>query len=201
MDSIETLAEMFERFPGIGPRQARRFVHFLLRSSPSSRRTLAKAITELADTVSRCTSCMRFHGDDEHTCALCADTRREDNTLVIVATDTDLSAFERVGTYRGRYFVLGGLISLATEKKVRLNERELIKLVEVLLPKGLSEIILAFPAHPEGDITATHVRSILSDVTDGHKIRITSLGRGLSTGSELEYADPNTIRAAFESRR
>lgn len=201
MDSIETLAEMFERFPGIGPRQARRFVHFLLRSSPASRRALAQAITALADSISRCDSCMRFHGDDEHTCALCTDTRREDVTLVVVASDTDLSAFERAGTYHGRYFVLGGVVSLATEKRPRLHERELVKRVEALLSKGLSEIILAFPANPEGDTTAAHVRSLLSDAVHGHDVHITALGRGLSTGSELEYADPDTIRNAFESRR
>ncbi len=201
MDSIETLAEMFQRFPGIGPRQAQRFVHFLLRSSASSRRALAHAITALADSISRCESCMRFHGDGARECELCTDTRRDDHTLVVVTSDTDLSAFERSGTYRGRYFVLGGLVSLAADKKTHLREKELLRRVSEILPKGLTEIILAFPANPEGDTTAAQVRDLLSELAHAHNIRVTSLGRGLSTGSELEYADPDTIRSAFESRR
>lgn len=144
---------------------------------------------------------MRFHGDGERVCALCTDTRRKNDTLVVVASDTDLSAFERAGTYRGRYFVLGGLVSLSSDKKSRLHERELLKRVSELSQHGLKEIILAFPANPEGDTTAAEIRRLLADVIQAQHMQVTSLGRGLSTGSELEYADPDTIRSAFESRR
>ena len=111
--------------------------------------------------------------------------------------DADLAALERSGTYRGLYFVLGGTISLASEKTNGLHIKQLLD--SVPKRKALSEIILAFPANPEGDATAERVRL---DVREKFPVlNVTSLGRGLSTGSELEYADSETIKSAFESRR
>ena len=116
--------------------------------------------------------------------------------LAIVASDADVIALEKSGTYRGRYFVLGGTISLASETMNGLRMKELLVRVSAKPPE---EIILAFPANPEGDATATRVREELNAAATG--LRITTLGRGLSTGSELEYADPETIRNAIESRK
>jgi len=111
-----------------------------------------------------------------------------------VVSDADLQALERSHTYRGRYFVLGGLIHLASEKANGLRLRELGAAAK---RAGIKEIVLAFPANPEGDATASVVRTEL----EGSKAKITSLGRGLSTGSELEYADPETLKSALENRR
>lgn len=200
-DPIGRLISLFERFPGIGPRQAQRFVLFLLRNSPSTRRDLVNAIQELETSVRQCPTCMRFHSGNRPTCSLCANTDRDASLLVIVASDTDLAAFERSGTYRGRYFVLGGTIHLATEKKeMGLRVQELLDSISRRIDAGLREIIFAFPANPEGDATASYLRDRITEITPP-SLAITSLGRGLSTGSELEYADPDTLRAAFDSRR
>jgi recombination protein RecR len=114
-----------------------------------------------------------------------------------VANDADLAALERSGTYRGMYFVLGGTVSLASENMSGLRLKQLL----ATIPKreALKEVILAFPANPEGDATAARVRDEVT--SHAPAIKITSLGRGLSTGSELEYADPETIKSAFESRK
>lgn len=202
MDSIDRLVTLFERFPGIGPRQAQRFVQFLLRASPALRRELAEAVKALGASVHQCPECMRFHAGEEKTCALCANPTRDDTLLAIVAGDADLTALERSGTYRGRYFVLGGTISLTSESTDRLRIRALLD--SLLSRIALREIILALPANPEGDITATRLQEDLRracDQTGRSDIKITALGRGLSTGSELEYADPETIRNAFDSRK
>lgn len=194
MDPIERLSALFEKFPGIGPRQAQRFVQHLLRSSPSVRREMMDGIRDLGSSVQQCPLCMRFSSGTKGLCSICADTNREP-LLAIVASDSDLLALERSHTYRGRYFVLGGLISLASEKTNGLRLRELLG----SLPKreGLREVILAFPANPEGDATATRVREELA----ASGISVTKLGRGLSTGSELEYADPDTLRSALDNRK
>src|SRR3989344_2732440 len=116
MDAIERLRTLFERFPGIGPRQAERFVQFLLRSSPSLRHDLIDAVEKLTGSVHQCAECMRYFSGREKTCSICSNKERDIQSLVIVASDADLAAVEGSGFYRGRYFVLGGTISLASEK-------------------------------------------------------------------------------------
>lgn len=196
MDSIERLTALFEKFPGIGPRQAQRFVQFLLRSSPSARRELIEAVQKLSSSVHQCPECMRYHSEKNKTCSLCESAQRNTELLAIVANDADLSALEKSGTYKGRYFVLGGTISLGSEKTNGLRTKQLLDSLPSRIKNGLKEIILAFPANPEGDATGARLHEELGS----SNLTITSLGRGLSTGSELEYADPETIRSALESR-
>ncbi len=195
-DAIDRLVALFQRFPGIGPRQAQRFVQYLLRSSPSTRRDIVDAIQSLSSGVHQCPECFRFFADDTKTCSLCA-SERDDTLLAVVASDADLAALEKSGTYRGRYFVLGGTISLASEKTTGLRVPQLLK--SLATRKELKEVVLAFPANPEGDATSVRVREEI--VAVDKDLSVTSLGRGLSTGSELEYADSETLKSAFESRR
>ena len=201
MDAIERLKSLFERFPGIGPRQAERFVQYVLRSSPTLRRELTAAIENLGGSVHQCAECMRYFSGREKTCSICANTERDADSLIVVASDADLAALEASSVYRGKYFVLGGTISLASEKTNGLRIKQLLSSMPTRVKAGLQEVILAFPANPEGDATATRVREELLALAAGKALRITSLGRGLSTGSELEYADASTLKNAFESRR
>ncbi|RJQ33928.1 recombination protein RecR [Candidatus Parcubacteria bacterium] len=201
MDAIPRLASLFERFPGIGPRQAERFVQFLLRSSPSLRRELVTAIESLGGSVRQCVECMRYFSGREKACSICTNKERDAGSLIVVASDADFAALEASSVYRGKYFVLGGTISLAKDMTNGLRIKQLLSSVPSRVKAGLQEVILAFPANPEGDATATHVREELLALTAGKALRITSLGRGLSTGSELEYADASTLKNAFESRR
>ena len=200
MDTIDRLSSLFERFPGIGPRQAQRFVQFLLRN-PSARRELAEAVGELGSSVQKCPECQRFHAGARALCNLCANHNRDQTILAIVASDADLSAMERSGTFAGRYFVLGGTISLASDKTKNLRMQELFSIIPIRVQNGLREIVLAFPANPEGDATVQYLREELKDTAHASDLHITALGRGLSTGSELEYADPDTLKSAFASRR
>jgi recombination protein RecR len=196
MDPLAQLASLFERFPGIGPRQAFRFVQFLLRH-PGARRELVDALGALGTAVHQCPECRRFHASSAsaaHQCGLCANPNRDDTLLAVVASDADVSALERSGTYSGRYFVLGGTVSLASEKASHLRIPELIALAQ---KKNPAEIILAFPANPEGDATAIRVREDLEEAG----MHVTMLGRGLSTGSELEYADAETLKTALQNRK
>lgn len=197
MDAIERLTRLFERFPGIGPRQAGRFVAYLLRSSPSMRKELVDSIQQLGSGVKQCKSCMRYYAGEGKSCSICANPERDASSIAIVASDSDLVALERSGTYKGKYFVLGGTISLVSDRTSGLRLKEF----EATLKERseLEEAILAFPANPEGDATAIRVREEIAALAPA--LRVTALGRGLSTGSELEYADPETIKSAFESRR
>lgn len=202
VDPIERLINLFERFPGIGPRQAERFVQFLLRSSPVVRRELIESVQDVGRSVHQCSECMRYHSAKDKICAICSSTARDSQFLAVVASDADLTALEKSGTYRGNYFVLGGTISLASEKTDRLRIKQLLALIPSRIKAGLKEIILAFPANPEGDATATRLREeiITCQGPSLTQPKITNLGRGLSTGSELEYADSDTIKSALENR-
>lgn len=195
-DPLSRLSALFERFPGIGPRQAGRFVQFLLRH-PAARRELLEGVQSLGSAVHQCPQCERYHAGEKPLCGICANPNRDQSILTVVASDADLLALERSGTYRGQYFVLGGTVSFASEKAPLLRTRELKD--SVARRAEVKEIILAFPANPEGDATANRVREELAEAQK--TLRISTLGRGLSTGSELEYADPETLRSAFDNRK
>lgn len=196
-DRVEDLARAFERFPGIGPRQAKRFVYHLLNASQSDRTRLADLIAKLGNDVKQCPECMRFWSGSGELCSYCGDTSRDDAVLMLVEKDQDLAAVERTGAYRGRYFVLGGALTLSGKGSIR--ERELLERVERRAKGALQEIVLALSATSEGEHTADHIRQLLTPLR-AH-LRLSELGRGLSTGSELEYADAPTLSGALQNRK
>lgn len=196
-DRVEELTSLFARFPGIGPRQARRFVYHLLAVPLSDRAKLASLIQDLAKDVHQCAECHRFWSGTGQVCNYCADTLRDDKLLMLVEKDQDLLAIERSGTYRGRYFVLGGIITLSGKGAIR--EEALVRSVEKRAQQGLEEIVLALSATSEGEHTADKVRELLRPLRE--HLRFTVLGRGLATGSELEYSDKETLSAAFQNRK
>jgi recombination protein RecR len=199
MDTIDELASLFARFPGIGPRQGKRSVFYLLSAPPAERAKLAELISALGKSVRQCEECFRFYngGSAASSCGYCADKNRSDAELMIVEKDQDLAAIERAGTYKGRYFVLGGVLTLTGKGVIR--EKELTKTIERRKKQGLAEIVLALSATSEGEHTADRVRELLLPYRDA--LKISTLGRGLSTGSELEYSDAETLRAALKNRK
>ncbi len=199
-DSIDELAELFKRFPGIGERQARRFVYYLIERNEEFRRTLSERITSLSKQVTQCRECYRFfQTDGNDLCDICASGSRDRSVVMIVEKDADIIAVEKSG-FQGTYFVLGGLIPIADEKNIR--HTRIDKLQTFLLKKrtDLKELVLGFPMNPSGDFTDQYVRKVLEAYASENSIRIASLGRGLSTGTELEYSDPETIKNALKNR-
>ena len=203
---IDQLVESFRKFPGIGPRQARRFVYYLLRANHNTVENLANQMRELKKHVAQCPSCLRFHPRSSSTkqndlCKICLDTNRDHNLLLIVEKDMDLENVERTDTYNGYYFVLGGLIPiLDKEPEQRIRGKNLLATIEEHRAKGLQEIILALSANPEGDYTAQFVKKLISPICANFKIKVSTLGRGLSTGTELEYSDADTLKNALKHR-
>ncbi|MCX6786718.1 MAG: toprim domain-containing protein [Candidatus Kaiserbacteria bacterium] len=198
MDHIDELATALARFPGIGPRQGKRFVFYLLAVSAAERAKLAELIASLGKNVRQCPECLRFHnGGTTAFCNYCSDKTRDDSQLMLVERDQDLAAVERASSYRGRYFVLGGVLTLSGKGAIR--EKELLKIIEKRLKNGLKEIVLALSATSEGEHTSDHVRKLLAPWRDN--VKISELGRGLATGSELEYSDAETLRAALTNRK
>lgn len=204
MDSIDKLTEYFKEFPGIGERQARRFVYFLMSRKEDYTGNLAKLIVELKKEVSQCSKCFRFflsrNSDSSKICEICASVTTDQTTLMVVEKDSDLESVRKSRVYSGLYFVLGGLVPIV-EKTTNRNVRipELLKNVEN--NTNLKEIILAFSLNSHGDHTDSYVRNQIKAVTEKNNIKITSLGRGLSTGTELEYSDNETLKNALKNRQ
>src|SRR3989344_6248853 len=203
MNSIERLAEIFSKFPGIGPRQARRFVYFLLSRSGSDLNELVKYVQELKKEIIQCESCLRFFAKNGHAttlCSVCYDDTRDASRLCVVPRDIDFESIEKSGSYKGYYFILGGVVPvLEKEPEKRIRNNELRIRIEKGLKNGLKEIILAMNANLDGESTAEYIKNQLSNLPTSELI-ITTLGRGLSTGAELEYADPDTLKNAFLHR-
>lgn len=205
MDTVQKLAALFAEFPGIGSRQSRRFVYFLLKRNKAYVAELVRLITALEESVTICTRCRRyfmkkFPGAGKE-CLICADPSRDRTLLLIVERDADLESVEQSGIYRGLYFVLGGTLPiLEKEPETAIRINELTQLVKKNAEE-LKEIILACAMTPEGEHTAEYVKNALLSLAEENSLRITGLGRGLSTGTELEYSDADTIRYALEGRK
>lgn len=203
MTTLEKLIIHFERFPGIGARQAKRFAYHLLSENPNQTQELAKLIEHIHTSIVECEMCHCFFTaqGDRFRCRMCSDTTRDHSKLMIVEHDTDMQAIERGGVYNGFYFILGGTVPLLNEESTsKVRGGALKHLVTQRVSEGLSELILGFSVNPDGENTGRYVEALLKNIITEHNLTIAILGRGLSTGSELEYADPETIKNALKNR-
>jgi recombination protein RecR len=203
MSTLDKLIAHFERFPGIGARQAKRFAFHLLRRDATEVAELSALIAELPSVMTECASCARYFAKNatgSELCTICASSNRDHGQLLIVEQDNDITPVERSG-YEGLYFVLGGTVPLLNQEDGRkIRGPQLKELVRVRASADLREIILGFAINPDGENTARYVEALLAPVLEGTSVKISHLGRGLSTGSELEYADPETIKSALKNR-
>lgn len=199
MDPISKLTEYFREFPGIGPRQARRFVYFLLTRNPAYLDDIARLITSIKKSIRVCSQCFRFfQGESGIFCPTCADTSRNKNELMVVSRDVDFEAIEKSRSYSGYYFILGGTIPILDkepDKRVRLKEL----VTRIKSDTSITEVILSLNANAEGEHTTDFIRDHIKQ-NAGRDIVISILGRGLSTGTELEYSDSETIKNALRNR-
>jgi len=203
MNSIDKLSEIFSHFPGIGPRQARRFVYYLLSRQNGYNNELIEAIGNLKKDTKQCKVCMRFfpkNHSDSDMCTICSDDTRDNSLLMVVPRDVDLDALEKSHSYKGYYFVLGGSLPiLEKDPQSRIRLKELISLINRKSNEGLAEVILAMNANTEGENTSDFLKEELGKLSDNN-LSISVLGRGLSTGAEIEYADPDTLKNALLHR-
>lgn len=204
MDITDKLTEIFKEFPGVGARQARRFVYFLMSKNGAFAENLAGLISELKREISRCPECFRFFIQKKvqgaAQCDICANPNADGSVLMILEKDSDLESVARSRVYDGKYFLLGGLVPIvekSTPSFVRISELK----ARLEKDKDIKEIILAFSLSPQGEHTDHYVRGELENIAQAQGIKLSSLGRGLSTGTELEYSDNDTIKNALKNRQ
>lgn len=194
---LERLAQLFLKFPGIGRRQATRFAYFILTQPESYVATLARTLVEARGQAHTCTRCLRVYEGRPGMCDICSNPKREQYTLVVVEKSQDIDSFAKTD-YNGLFFVLGGLIPIIQKSILAGTNAQLLIERAQKEALDLKEIILAFPLTPNGEHTDSAIRDMLrpASVT----FAVTSLGRGLSTGTELEYADAESLNASLKKR-
>ena len=197
--TIQNFIDKFSRLPGVGPRQAARLAFWLLNGPKNKREELKKAIESLDKDVSVCSSCFFIIENNGQKCHFCDNLLREHKTICVVEKETDLATIEKSGVYKGLYHVLGGLFSaLDTTIPKNLKMPELInRIAEKRDGEKVEEIILAISPTHEGDLTAYYLEKLLKPL----KVKVTRLGRGLPYGSDVEFADAETLSGALESRK
>jgi recombination protein RecR len=190
---IQRLIDEFTRLPGVGPKSAERMTHFLLADDRRCALALAEALRELVEQVRPCRQC--FNLTEGEVCEVCGDPRRDPATLCVVETPRDLAIFERLGTYKGHYHVLGG--RLAPLENMGPEKLTFDALARRVRAGGVREVILATSPTLEGDGTALFAANMLA----GSGVKITRLARGLPSGSSLELANTQMLADALEGRR
>jgi recombination protein RecR len=194
VSAIEELVAEFAKLPGIGRKTAQRLTYFLLKQPREEAARLARAVAALGERVRACSRCGNLTEADP--CAICADPRRDQGMVCVVEEASDVLAIERAGEYRGVYHVLGGRLSpLDGVGPEQLNIAALVQRVE----NGghVREVILATNPSVEGEATAHFLERLVAKPGIG----VSRLARGLPVGSELEYADGETIAQAIAARR
>lgn len=190
--------------PGVGPRQAARFVLGLLDKSETELRELGYAIANLKNDIKYCKECFNISEnlpdrESGNLCHVCTDPKRDKRKLLVLEKVTDLDSIEKTGLYKGLYHVLGGSINpLDGMTPDSLKLRELKNRVDSLTDNNQLELIIATNPNTAGETTALFIKDLLKD---NPNLTLTRLGRGLASGSNLEYADENTLKHAIESRK
>lgn len=196
---LKNLIDQLSKLPEIGPRAATRLAFFLLNQPNDYIKNLSQSIQELKIKTKVCKKCYNLTSDT--ICHICSDSKRQQNIICVVENILDIIPIERTRQYQGVYHVLGGLIAPIegiTPDKLKIKElAERIKNIARSAGNNTIEIILALNPTTEGDTTALYIERTLKPLN----IKITRLGRGLSTGSNLEYADETTLINALKNRR
>lgn len=190
--AIQRMVELYNRLPGIGTKTSERFVFFLLRQSRDRLTDMISGLTALRDTVQTCSRC--FNYSENTLCPFCADSRRDQSIICVVAETPDVYAIEHTGEFTGVYHVLGGVVNQIegmTPDQIRIAE-----LVERVKLGGVQEVILATNPDIEGETTA----SIIAQSLQGLPVQMTRIARGLPTGADIEYADSVTLTNALTGR-
>lgn len=190
---IEQLIGLLAKLPGLGPRSARRAALYLLKRRDSVMTPLARLLEQTAEAVRTCSVCGSLDAIDP--CAVCSDPRRDGTQICVVEEVGDLWALDRAGTYKGRYHVLGGVLSAL--EGVGPEDLNIARLVARAGDMPGGEVILALSATVDGQTTAHYIGERLADTG----VTVTRLAHGVPVGGELDYLDDGTLAAALKARR
>jgi recombination protein RecR len=194
---IRRLVKLLSRLPGVGEKTAQRYVLWLLTTDDTLPRALGEELATLRDELGPCERCGNVAEirDGHAVCDVCSDGKRDAKLLCVVARVHDLMAIERAGSMRGRYFVLGRLLSPL--EGIGPEDLPIAALVERIRAEGVTEVIVATPPSVDGEATALLLKRELSPLG----VAMTRIASGVPHGGDLEFADPITMGRALSGRR
>jgi len=190
-ESLNRLVAGLSDFPGIGKKTAERMAFYLLKSNDGWAQNLAKAIMDVKEQIHECPICHNI--SDTSPCSICSDAKRDPSLLCVVEDTTDLVVFEKTNHFRGKYHVLGGVLSPLDG--IGPEDLHFDTLLERI--NGEEEVIIATNPNAEGETTALYLAKLLKE----HNIKVTRLASGIPVGGDLEYIDEATLVSALEGRR
>ncbi len=194
MNEIDQVVQLLSRLPGLGPRSAKRATLHLLQKRESLMRPLADAISRAADHILECGNCGNLDSHDP--CHICSDQRRDGATICVVEQVADLWALERTGAFKGRYHVLGGVLSALDG--IGPEDLKIASLLDRVSDETnpVKEIILATNLTVDGQTTAHYITERVNELP----VAVSRLAHGVPVGGELDYLDDGTLSAALKAR-
>ncbi len=190
---IEKLIKLVAKLPSLGTRSSRRIVLQLIKKKETLLLPLIEAMNDVANNIKTCEICGNF--DTTSPCSICSSAARESHILCVVQDVADLWAMERISFFKGKYHVLGGILSALDG--ITPEDLNIDALIERISKEEIKEVILALPATVDGQITTHYLLSRLKDLP----LKITTLAQGIPMGAELDYMDEGTLQLALNSRK
>lgn len=193
-ESLERTIEELAKLPGTGRKSAQRIAMHLLKQPEESVTRLAETLQNLKKSVKTCSVCGTF--SDEDPCAICANPKRQNGQICVVEEFQDMYFIERTDEFRGRYHVLGGVLSpMNNIGPDQLHIKSLVQRVNNPV-EPVSEVILALNPDAEGEATSFYIHKLLQPF----EVQVTRIAYGIPVGTDLEYIDDATLSRAFRSR-
>ena len=190
---IKNVIDCFKNLPGIGEKTAERLAFSLIGFSKENLTSFSAAITDIRDKITTCEICGNIA--DSNICNICSDKERNSNIIFVVEKAKDISLFEKINIYNGKYHVLGGLISPLDG--IGPDDININKLIDRIDNESVHEIIMALKPSIEGETTMQYIKKIL----ENKNVRVTRIATGIPMGTDIEYIDPMTLEFALEGRK
>ncbi len=192
-DKLKKVVENFKKFPGIGEKTAERLTFSLLDFSKEQLTSFSDSLLEVRDNIFCCSICGNI--SDNAICSICSDSSRDSEVILVVEKAKDILLFEKSATFKGKYHVLGGLISPLDG--IGPNDINLANLISRIHSEKIKEIVFALKSNIEAETTIQYIKKILCDT----EIKISKLAIGVPIGADMEYIDSLTLGLAIDERK
>ena len=192
-NSIKNIIECFKDLPGIGEKTAERLAFSLINFDKEKLTSFSDAICDVRDKLTYCDICGNI--TENKICDICADKERKSSIIFVVEKAKDISLFEKINIFNGKYHVLGGLISPL--EGIGPEDINIDKLLSRIDKEEIEELILALKPSIEGETTMQYIKKVL----ENKNIKVTRIATGIPIGTDIEYIDSMTLEFAFEGRK
>ncbi len=190
---IKNVIDCLKDLPGIGEKTAERLAFCLVGFSNDKLTSFSEALVEIRDKIGNCVICGNI--TDNEVCYICSDKERNDNIIFVVEKAKDISLFEKINIYKGKYHVLGGLISPLDG--IGPDDVNINSLIDRIKKGNVSEVIIALKPSVEGETTMQYIKKLLEKCD----VRVTRIATGVPIGTDIEYIDSMTLEFALEGRK